>query len=701
MKSLPRIEDVVDVPQILKSLRAVGIEVLLPVQIKAIRSGLLTSRNNIVVVAPTGSGKTLVGYMAILKSVLEGDIGVYLTPLKSVASEKFEELKLICSEFKCRVCVTTGDYDQPSEWLSECDLIVATYERFDSLLRLKPQWIKNVSTVVIDELHTVGDSDRGHVVELVGVRSLSSGCRVLGLSAAVGNPEEVASWLNAELIFDDWRPVKLVEGYYDRISKTIVFEDGRVESVRGDLEQYALREAVTQNYQLLVFRHSRQQAEGLTKILATSSAEKCLELVEEFSRLDPPRVEFDNISYLLSKCVAFHHAGLSSTTRKFIEKSFRERAIRAVVATPTLAAGVNFPARRVLVSVRRYEEGYVRGISIAEYKQMAGRAGRHGLDPYGEVIVSDARSTAEATRYIKGTPEPAISVLTSDRAIRVHTLSLISSRDAESIEQLVSLLKLTLAYKQLSDTLLDKVWHILRDLAEWGMIYREGNYVEPTKLGKTVSVLYVDPVTARAVISGLTGVGSVYDIYYLTLVALTPDFPRIRLGSIKLRELRATMEVLADSGNIPDFPWIDEYDLLRALKIGLILRDWVEEVGEDTIVERYGVGVGDLSVIVESAQWLLYASGVICSTTGLREHAGRLMTLSRRVESGVKEDALELVRVKWIGRARARKLLSNGIKTIEDLTKLSPARLSELLSTGLSIAEEILSNARKIISEDT
>lgn len=692
--------EIVDADVVLRALKAVGIYSLMPAQVKAVRSGLLSSNRNMVVVAPTGSGKTLIGYMAMLKSLAEGNKGVYLTPLKSIAAEKLEELEVLCKEIGCRPCITTGDYDQPSEWLSECDFIVATYERFDSLLRLKPSWVRTVGTVVMDELHTIGDPERGHVVELVGVRALSEGFRVIGLSAAVGNSEELAEWLKADLVNDDWRPVRLIEGYYDRISKTLVFEDGRAERVLGGLEQYILREAHSQNYQVLIFRHSRQVAEGLARLLANYSKERCLELVEEFSMLDPPRVELENFKYILSKCLAYHHAGLSSTTRKFVEKVFRERRLRAVVATPTLAAGVNLPARRVFVSIRRYEEGYLRAITIAEYKQMAGRAGRPGLDPYGEVVILDARSREEASRYINGVPEAATSVLTSDRALRIHILSLISSMDAETVDELYKILEATLAYRQIGPAIGWRVGQVIRELIGWGMVVQEDDVLKSTKLGRVVTALYVDPVTARIVMEGLVNVKPAYDIYYLTLIAMTPDFSRVRLGSLRSRELTSAMEVLIEEGAIPIPHWIDEYDFLRALKAGMILRDWIEEVKEDTIAERYGIGVGDIAVITDLAQWLLYASGVICDAVGLKEHSSKLLTLSKRVESGVKDDALELVKVRWIGRVRARRLIATGIRTIEDLTKLSPVRLAEILEVGRSQAEEILIYAQRLALEE-
>jgi len=699
---LVEIDVVVPIPKIAEVLKELGIARLMPPQAAAIERGLLSGSSNMVIVAPTGSGKSLIGYMAILKSLLEGLKGVYLVPLKSIAGEKFEELEVVCHEASCRVCITTGDYDQPSEWLSECDIVVATYERFDSLLRLKPSWIGRVGTLVIDEVHNVGDPERGHVVELIAARALKKGFRVIGLGATVGNPEELADWLEAELVYSNWRPVKLIEGYYSSKKRAIVFEDGREEVVSGGLENHLLRKALEENYQVLIFRHSRQYAEGLARQLASASVERCNDLAEELTSLDIPKVEVDSLKYVVSKCIAYHHAGLSLVARKFIEKSFKDRKLRAVTATPTLAAGVNLPARRVAASVKRYEEGFMRNLSVAEYKQMAGRAGRPGLDPYGEVVISDARSSEEALRYIKSPPEPVTSVLRSERALRIHTLSLVASDEAVELSALRGLLKLTLAYRQLGEQLVLEVEKVLKLLESMGMVIA-GSRLKPTKLGRTATSLYVDPLTAWTVLEYLRRQPSkrLYDIYYLTLIALTPDFPKVRLGNLRSKELHSVLEVLEEEGQIPSPMWADDYDILRALKVGLILRDWIEEVREDAIAERYGVGMGDLAVVVDSAQWLLYASGVICGVEGLTDHASRFATLSRRVEAGVKEDALEVVQVKWIGRVRARKLIASGIKTLKDLASSSPERVAEICGMGVRQAEEAVKHARELLSKSS
>lgn len=697
---MAEVDSAVPVPKIAEVLKALGIVRLMPPQVEAIKKGLLSGNRNMVVVAPTGSGKSLVGYIAILKSLLEGLKGVYLVPLKSIAGEKLEELEIVCREASCKACITTGDYDQPSEWLSECDIIVATYERFDSLLRLKPGWVSRIGTVVIDEIHNVGDPERGHIVELIAARALSRGFRLIGLGATVGNPEELADWLEAELVYSTWRPVKLIEGYYSSRKKAIVFDDKREEAVSGALEVHLLRRALEENYQVLIFRHSRQHAEGLARQLALTSTEHCDDLAEELVDLEIPRVEVDSLRYVVSKCIAYHHAGLSLAARKFVERSFRERRLRAVTATPTLAAGVNLPARRVAVSIRRYEEGSMKNLSVAEYKQMAGRAGRPGLDPYGEVIISDARNSEEALRYIRSSPEPVTSVLRSERALRIHVLSLIASEEATDLNTLENLLKLTLAYRQLGEHLDLGVERALRLLESMGMVLA-GSKLKPTKLGRAVTSLYVDPLTAWTVLEHLRERASrgLYDIYYLTLIALTPDFPKVRLGNLRSKELYSILEVLGEEDQVPMPRWADEYDILRALKVGLILRDWIEEVKEDTIVERYGVGLGDLAVIVDSAQWLLYASGVICGIEGLADHASRLTTLSRRVEVGVREDALEVVQVKWIGRIRARKLITSGIKTLRDLANSSPERIAEMCGMGIRQAEEAVKHAGELLSK--
>lgn len=182
-----------------------------PSQYKAIESGIFENKN-ILVCTPTASGKTLVGEFAIMNAIFHNNGKcVYVVPLKALASEKYNHFKKIHS-FK--TAITSGDIDSDDSYLSNYDLIITTSEKFDSLIRHKVEWLSKVKVVVIDEIHLLNDSDRGPTLEIIItlLRLLNKNVQIVGLSATVGNPGILADWMDAELILDDWRPVKLKKG---------------------------------------------------------------------------------------------------------------------------------------------------------------------------------------------------------------------------------------------------------------------------------------------------------------------------------------------------------------------------------------------------------------------------------------------------------------------------------------------------------
>jgi len=371
--------------------------------------------------------------------------------------------------------------------------------------------------------------------------------------------------------------------------------------------------------------------------------------------------------------------------------------LRLVVATPTLAAGINMPARRVIIYTRRYESGYMRPISIAEYKQMAGRAGRPQYDPYGEAIVADVRSDEEGWRYVKGVPEEVRSALINARAMRIHTLSLIASGYVGNMRELMEVMESTLAFKQLVSAFSDEaIEYTVDQLVNMEMLIIERGHIKATPLGSYVSKLYIDPLTALIIIDDLKKQSDVPNIYYLTLVAMAPDFERVRITRYKA--LADEMGAALDNGEIPEPRFgLDYYDLLRAYKAGRILHAWIEEVDEDQIIERFGIGAGDLHNIVETASWLVYAASRICYVYGLTGHSRKLSKLASRVKYGIKEDALNLVKVKGIGRVRARILIMNNIKSLEDLAAADPLRIAKLPTFGENLAKEVVKEARELI----
>ncbi|MBI4449376.1 DEAD/DEAH box helicase [Candidatus Woesearchaeota archaeon] len=196
-------------------LSRVGIDELRPAQEKAINAGLLKERN-VLICTPTASGKTLIAELAMLKAILDGrGKGVYVVPLKALASEKAKEFKRRYADV-AKIALSVGDSDSQDVHLGDANLIVCTSEKLDSLIRHRASWLKDIATLVIDEVHLLNDRGRGPTLEVVItlLRKIHPQLHIVALSATIGNPLELANWLGAELVLDEWRPVPLRKGVY-------------------------------------------------------------------------------------------------------------------------------------------------------------------------------------------------------------------------------------------------------------------------------------------------------------------------------------------------------------------------------------------------------------------------------------------------------------------------------------------------------
>ncbi|MGV8168773.1 MAG: DEAD/DEAH box helicase [Candidatus Nanoarchaeia archaeon] len=191
-----------------------GFEELRPSQVKSIKAGLFEDKN-LLVCTPTASGKTLVAELAFLNAVLH-DRGkaVYIVPLRALASEKYRQFKRDYPNLK--ISVSSGDLDNNDPHLAGADVIITTSEKFDSLLRHKAEWIRKLKAIIVDEIHLLNDSSRGPTLEIILtiIKKELPKAQIIGLSATIGNPEELADWLDSTLVKDTWRPVKLKKGVY-------------------------------------------------------------------------------------------------------------------------------------------------------------------------------------------------------------------------------------------------------------------------------------------------------------------------------------------------------------------------------------------------------------------------------------------------------------------------------------------------------
>ncbi|MGA7076999.1 MAG: DEAD/DEAH box helicase, partial [Halobacteriota archaeon] len=522
-----------------------GFTELYPPQAEAIACGLLDGAS-LVVATPTASGKTLLAEFAMLNSIYEGGKCLYIVPLKALASEKFDRFSQFAA-LGVKIGISTGDYDVHDDKLGRNDIIVTTSEKADSLLRNGVEWMRALSVIVADEIHLLDSMDRGPTLEvtLTKLKKLNPRAQILALSATVSNADEIADWLNAQLIRSDWRPVALHEGLYLPERGTITFVQ---DTPQKSTSKKAVSDGTTdppialaidtlrEGGQCLVFVNTRRNAESLAKKIATAMRSlgdrDCSELA---AKVQGDTTMAEKLAYCVKHSVAFHHAGLSSDHRKLIEAWFRANRIKVIVSTPTLASGLNLPARRVVIrDYKRYDANYgMTNIPVLEYKQMAGRAGRPGFDSYGEAILiakSPNECEALAEHYILNDAEDVISKLGTETALRVHVLSTISNGFARTRDELERFFGATFFGFQ-QQSALNLTSHVIDSVLAFSeneeMIVDFGGHVKATSLGHLVSKLYIDPLTAVKIRRGLRNAGNATDVALLQLICSTPDVKRL------------------------------------------------------------------------------------------------------------------------------------------------------------------------------
>lgn len=695
-----------------------GFKKLTPPQASAIKKGVLKGKN-IVIASPTASGKTLVAELACVKNILEkGGKALYVVPLKALAVEKYGEFKEVY-EGLLKVAISIGDLDSSDPWLEKYDLIIVTSEKLDSLIRHGAPWLRSVSTLVLDEIHLLDDYSRGPTLEILitKIRRIIKDLQIIALSATIKNAKEIASWLGAELVKSNYRPVKLYECiYFDEIlefwekRKKVKEEEIKNELGRADLS--LIQHFVEKDKQILIFLSSRRFAEALArragKIVKKYLTKKEKLELEKLSQkilnfLERPTKQCEKLSECVKNGCAFHHAGVVRGQLNLIEEAFRNRLLKVICCTPTLSLGINIPSFCSIVrDLKRFDESFgYSWIKTLEWKQYIGRSGRPGLEDYG-LGIAIAKTEGERDeileRYILGEPEEITSKLSVEPVLRMHTLALIADlfiRDLKSIDKFFSKTFYAFQFKDLK-SIREKILKIVSDLKEWGFIEEKRGKVIVTRLGKRVSELYIDPLSAFKLIEGMkrSKGKEVHEISYLQLICETIEMrPLLRIKNKEFSELNSKLLEYENFllTEIPD-PWSYEYeDFLKSFKTALMFLDWIEEKSEDEILERYNVAPGELRSRLMNLEWMVYAMRELATLLNFKEHRRNLTKLRLRVEHGVREELLNLVRFKGIGRVRARALWNAGIRTVRDVKKCSYEKLSSLIGPRIakSLKEQV------------
>ncbi len=483
-----------------------GIEKFHPPQEAALPVAL--AGENLVLAAPTASGKTLVAQLAIMKQLLDyqpGSRAVYIVPLKALASEKVREMEELSSSFGLKVGIGIGDRSGEQRGVDDADIVVCTSEKFDSLMRNREHFLERVSIVVADEVHLVNDAGRGPTLEvnLARIRMEASEAQLIALSATIGNATDVAEWLDAELIVSDWRPVPLQYATFTDLLVEVRHQvtpesmepplppPRRMDGPKSNLVWPPLLETVEEGGQMLCFVATRKSAQSLarqlsdrmTKQLERQGEAKILEKLNKLSEKLEQAGDGSEIGDLLAKAVAggvaFHHAGLSSRRREIIEEAFKRGDIYCMTATPTLAAGVNLPARRVLVrDLTRWDGSGSTRLSVMEVQQMLGRAGRPKYDSRGEAWIkckNQIEADLLAEHYFKSDPEEIVSKLHLESPMRMHVLAAIATGGQKDRWSLGRFFSHTFLARDLSTEMLaDNIDGIVDWLCHHGMVERLG-----------------------------------------------------------------------------------------------------------------------------------------------------------------------------------------------------------------------------------
>ena len=794
-----------------------GISELHPPQAQAIPS-ILEGRNTLAAI-PTASGKSLLAYMGMAKRLSEGherSKAIYIVPLKALAMEKYEDLVELGNCMGWRVGLGIGDATSEAKNIDDCNILVCTSEKLDSLLRHKAELVSDVCCVVADEFHLMNDGTRGPTLEinLTRLRHIKPDAQLIALSATVGNADKLAQWLDADLIQSDWRPVALEYATFHDFH----VEPRKLQSPGGEGAEVSLgpprdleglkshpvwsvvKDGLDQGSQVLMFVGTRRSAQSEAKNLA-KRVKKCLkaEDPERLVQLESLASKLtgrsqSNLAEQLASClsggVGFHHAGLTNAQRKDVEAAFKSGLLVALTATPTLAAGVNLPARRVLVrDLKRWDDGMSRPLPVMEVRQMLGRAGRPKYDTRGEAWVyckgTDGWEVADAVsdRYFFGPIEDISSKLASEPAMRMHLLASIATGGLVhkgTIEHFFSstFLGASLPGSQLRERITSMIdwlveerfirrcgpdehytprwlddqhggvdedawddtvpawatsaydtegvsWHADAStpaLAPRASAHRTPSFgfhpatslqsgngafqpsiadgdnmrYEATAMGERVTQLYLDPLSASILRKGLRRAvrravrmdGPVTDFGLLHLAVATPDFTSLWAKSSDMEMNSPTwLKANATESELLVEPGYAEA-LLSDVKSAWMVEEWTEETTLRELEKDLDVLPGDVHHRVDLMGWLLAGAQHVLLTDDVfaEEHMGvvsalvqQLSVLQQRVRHGCKEDLLQLVNIRHVGRQRARELAALGMREPQDVLRMDASVKDKLL----------------------
>lgn len=670
-------------------------ESLFPPQREIIENGFLTSREHWLISLPTGSGKTLLGELALLDSIRIGYKGVYLSPLKAIVEEKYHQWQKQYTNI--RFGLFTGDTlgakgcDRPPS----VDILICTPERFDAYLRnwkKNISWISDVDVAVVDELHLLGQGKRGARLEALITRliRLNPFTRLIGLSATLANLDELAEWLHARTYRNNWRLVP-VEKRVQRFTKA---------SDKSHMLRQEIEETISHEGKVLVFVNSRKRAEFISNQLKQNG--------------------------ILS---AYHHAGLPRAGRIAIEDSFRRGDLDVLISTPTLEMGINLPARKVVLydGYAFSDDGRFIPLPVLNYVQRAGRAGRPGLDSEGESVLFIPSWSGKASRYENEEIEPIRSPLFDRNLLAEQVLSEISSRMSITRHQLEKgFADNTLWRFQGGQRKLDEVIGLLIEAEMVKETARDGIFfLNPTAIGRLGVQLFLSPKTVLLIRRCYEHCSTLFLFDLLLLATLLPESePRLWFDFEEIDHFGD--QILVIPSIFLDHPSnfiarhlseLNERHLLSSLKAATLLYQRINGIPDEDLTDNFSCYPSDMHLLAENGGWLLGAIEALYRAMRKMEMGDdeRLQAFYRerrqyfplpedlcreliiRVRYGLPAAMVSLARIPGVGGLKAKALWKAGFCDPEDVALAEPADVASIPGFGVKSAKKIVEKAQDVI----
>lgn len=660
-----------------------------PAQKAVIESGYLEDKSNYIISIPTASGKTVLGILPALKTILNGGKAIYAAPLLSIQNEKVKEFKAF-EEHGIKV----GKHP------SNSNLSVMVFESFDALTRFSWNVLREVDTLIIDEFHMIGEYSRGPTLESAITRAkiINPSLRIIALSATLKNIDEIEQWLDGKTVEHNYRPVPL--------NKEVLDAEMFNTKNKNDVIVKIVEKAIEDNSQALSFVSTRRFTESLATYVAKKIdkkttkeqkqkfkqvADKLLEVPKKKGSL--PTTTCLKLAEAAEKGVVFHHAGLFNEQKEIIEDEFRNGNILMITATPSLMYGVNLPSKYVVIRDHtRWTSKGPASIPVFDYEQMSGRAGRPQYDDVGYSYLV-AKTMDEAfdleARYVNGEIELTNSKLIDNKdAIYKQIIAQIASSLSKNLDDLNDFFGKTLYGFQMKnnpsmsmfaqDSLNWELESALEFLLQNGIIRATPEGLKTTDFGNLIAKSNYAVETAVKIKEYVSTMEKLNPAEMIYALAETPDLPLISFKGRKSKD--PVRDKLSECG-------LFAVDIGNPEATAVSLIEWIDERNEYEIENAYNVySASTRRSAYEASRLVKFAKNTL-EVLGNYSNLKDMDYLSARLYYGVKEDIIPLVvGVKRLGRKRARLLM----KTFGDnLSEASEKDLQKVEGIGPKLAGKV------------